>query len=66
MTERGRPVALLSPLPGALTGPIARLAEEGRLVRPALADHASMPAPLPPSDGARLSELLDDARADTV
>jgi antitoxin (DNA-binding transcriptional repressor) of toxin-antitoxin stability system len=64
VTDRGRPVALLSPLPGALNGPVARLVEQGRLVRPALAGSAGLPTPLPAGEGASLSELLDAARTD--
>jgi len=66
VTDRGRPVALLSPLPGALSGAVARLAEQGRLVRRAIAGSASLPPPLPASSGVSLSELLDDARADKL
>ena len=65
VTERGNPVALLSPLPGALSGPVARLAAQGRLVRPARRIRAGLPIPLPPGEGPSLSELLDEMRADT-
>ncbi len=43
VTDRGRPVALLSPLPEA--GPLERLRAAGE-VDPATADLAELPAPL--------------------
>ena len=62
VTERGRPVALLSPLPGAPSGAIARLAMRGKIVRIAPRGRRDLPQPLPESDGPSLSELLDDSR----
>jgi prevent-host-death family protein len=44
VTDRGRPVALLSPLPEA--GPLERLRAAGE-VDPAVADPDELPAPLP-------------------
>ena len=44
VTDRGRPVALLSPLPEA--GPLQRLRAAGE-VDPAVADFEGLPAPLP-------------------
>lgn len=65
VTERGTPVALLSPLPGAPGGAIARLAAQGRIVRMAIAPRETMPPPLD-LPGVDLSAALDEQRADRV
>lgn len=65
VTDRGRPVARLSPLPKGETL-IDRLIAEGKMT-PATADLASLGPPLPPTPGARpLSEVLDELREDKI
>ncbi len=64
VTDRGRPVALLSPLPEA--GPLERLRAAGE-VDPAVADFEELPAPLPLQAGkeppsAVLARLRRDER----
>jgi prevent-host-death family protein len=64
VTDRGRPVALLSPLPEA--GPLERLRAVGE-VHPAVADFEELPAPLPLRPGqeapsAVLARLRRDER----
>ena len=65
VTEHGRPVALLRPLPPG-EAYIERLIAEGRATRPAgsLAD-LGPPLPLEPGER-RLSEVLDEIRADKI
>lgn len=65
VTDRGRPVAQLSPLPG--DDVIARLVREGRIARVATRDLADLPPPLPPRPGSRpLSDVLDELREDKI
>jgi prevent-host-death family protein len=64
VTDRGRPVALLSPLPEA--GPLERLRAAGE-VSPAMADLDELPPPLPLEAGqeppsAVLARLRSDER----
>jgi prevent-host-death family protein len=64
VTDRGRPVALLAPLPES--SPLARLRETGE-VEPATADLDDLPAPLPLTPGreppsAVLARLRRDER----
>jgi prevent-host-death family protein len=64
VTDRGRPVALLSPLPEA--GPLERLRAAGE-VAPAMADLDELPPPLPLQPGqeppsAVLARLRRDER----
>ncbi len=64
VTDRGRPVALLSPLPAA--GPLERLRAAGD-VDPATADLSELPPPLPLQPGqeppsAVLARLRRDER----
>ncbi len=64
VTDRGRPVALLSPLPEA--GPLERLRAAGE-VEPAAADLEELPPPLPLQPGqeppsAVLARLRRDER----
>jgi prevent-host-death family protein len=64
VTDRGRPVALLSPLPQA--APLERLRAAGE-VNPAMADLDELPAPLPLQAGleppsAVLARLRRDER----
>lgn len=62
ITDRGRPVALLVPLPAGNI--IERLAREGRLTR-AMRDFRDLPPPLPVEPGQPLlSEILEQMRAD--
>lgn len=62
ITDRGRPVALLVPLPA--DNVIERLAREGRLKR-ATRDFRNLPPPLPAIPGQLLpSETLEQMRAD--
>jgi prevent-host-death family protein len=57
ITDRGRPVAQLSPLPAS---PLARLLSAGR-ARPPRGDVAALPTPMP---GPGLSEVLAAQRDD--
>jgi prevent-host-death family protein len=62
ITDRGRPVALLAPLPDK--GPTAQLRASGDLAASEL-DLASLPAPLPlPSGREAPSEVLERLRRD--
>jgi prevent-host-death family protein len=62
ITDRGRPVAVLSPLPGE--GPSAQLRATGDLVA-AERDLASLPAPLPLAPGEEPpSRVLERLRLD--
>ncbi len=65
VTDRGRPVARLAPLPAA-ESILDRLIAEGKMT-PASADIASLGPPLPPTPGARpLSEIVDELREDKI
>ncbi|MGI8658993.1 MAG: type II toxin-antitoxin system Phd/YefM family antitoxin [Candidatus Limnocylindria bacterium] len=65
VTDRGRAVARLAPLPKA-DGVLDRLIVEG-IVNPATADIGSLGPPLRPTPGARsLSELVDELRGDKI
>ena len=62
VTDRGRPVALLVPLPRG--GPFERMIAEGK-IRPAQGDLRDLGPPLPPKPGVPLpSEILEEMRAD--
>lgn len=62
VTDRGRPVALLVPIPAR--DPLERLEAEGRLAR-AEGDLLELGAPLPPAAGEPLpGEVLAGMRAD--
>jgi len=64
VTEHGRPVAVLAPLPKG-ADPIARLEREGRIARHASGRIEDLGPPLPPVPGAKpLSEILDELRED--
>lgn len=66
VTERGRPVAVLAPLPEPST--LERLRLEGRL-RPATGSLADLPPPIKvddPNISARIREALEETRADTI
>ena len=61
VTDRGRPVALLGPIP---EDPIERMIAEGRL-RPAVGDWRDLPLPEPATPGRPLpSEILEEERAE--
>ena len=63
VTEHGRPVAVLAPLPPANESVLDRLIREGH-ARPAKGDLLDV-KPLPPiTDGPTLSEILAEQRAD--
>ncbi len=65
VTDRGRPVARLAPLPKA-ESMLDRLIAEGKAT-PATADLLDLGPPLPPTPGARpLSELIDEMREDKI
>lgn len=65
VTDRGRPVARLSPLPSGGTL-LERLIADGT-VTPATADLESLGPPVPPRPGARpLSEIVDEMREDKI
>lgn len=65
VTDRGRPVARLAPLPKGQSI-LDRLIAEGT-VTPATADLASLGPPVPPTAGARpLSEVIDEMREDKI
>lgn len=55
VTDRGRPVALLSPLPEA--GPLERLRAAGEVTEPA-GDWAGLPEPLPLEPGQEAPSLV--------
>jgi prevent-host-death family protein len=63
VTERGRPVAVLAPLPPA-AGAMARLVAAGRLTAPARDLDALLPPEGPPST--TLSRALAQERADRL
>jgi prevent-host-death family protein len=67
VTERGRPVAVLGPLPET-AGILERLEAEGRLSRPKgdIRDLLPPPGEPDPELSRRLREALEEQRADTV
>lgn len=65
MTDHGRPVAVLGPLPERMTA-LDRLVAEGRLI-PARRKLRDLSPPLPPaSDGPSLSELIEEGREERL
>jgi prevent-host-death family protein len=62
VTERGEPVAILAPIPGA-SAALRRLAAEGRLAQ--LGGGLGELDPPPPGD-ASISDALDDLRGERV
>lgn len=65
VTDRGRPVARLAPLPKT-NSVLDRLIAEGK-VRPATRSLRDVPPPLPPTPGARpLSQVIDELREDSI
>jgi prevent-host-death family protein len=63
VTERGQPVAVLAPLPEAMT-PLGRLLLSGRVLRPATRSLADLPPPLKMDLKPTLSEILQELRED--
>jgi prevent-host-death family protein len=63
VTARGRPVAMLTPLPEA--GLWERLVAEGRIQPPARAPH-DLPPPVDAPGRPSLSEILDEVREDRI
>lgn len=61
VTERGEPVARLTPLPDRPTSIYERMVAEGRIT-PATRRWEDLPAPLPPLPGKQLSEVLREMR----
>jgi prevent-host-death family protein len=65
VTDRGRPVARLAPLPAG-ESILDRLIAEGKAT-PASRKLRDLPPPLPPTLGARpLSEIVDEMREDKI
>jgi prevent-host-death family protein len=66
VTNRGRAVAVLGPLPGA-GDPIDRLEAEGRIARRATLDILDLgPPPKPEPGEMSISEALDEQREDRI
>jgi prevent-host-death family protein len=61
VTERGEPVAHLTPLPGRPTSTYERMLAEGRIT-PARRRWEDLPKPLPPKRGKQLSDVLREMR----
>lgn len=66
VTERGQPVARLTPLPERMDV-ISRLEADGRIVRRARRDLSDLgPVPKRPPGARPLSEVLDELREDRI
>lgn len=66
VTERGSPVARLTPLTSANSA-LARLAAQGRLAQIGKGNLSELPPPPPARPGERpLSEILDELREDRI
>jgi len=61
VTERGEPVARLTPLEGQATSRIQQMIEEGRIT-PATRKWEDIPPPLPALKGKPLSQILQEMR----
>ena len=61
VTERGAPVARLTPLEGRATSTIERLMAEGRIT-PGTRSHEDLPQPLPALKGKPVSQILSEMR----
>lgn len=64
VTERGRPVAVLAPLPEP-SDSLARMVAEGRAI-PADVPVDALPPPLPNRGGPTLSAVVSELRGDRV
>lgn len=65
VTDRGKPVAMLAPLPEAAT-PLQRLILEGRVVQVATRNLADLGPPLKIKVRVPLSKILDELREDRI
>lgn len=65
VTDRGRPVAMLAPLPERMT-PLQRLAAQGLIIRPATVRLEDLGPPLDIKLRVPLSEILEELRADRI
>ena len=66
VTNRGRAVAVLAPLPGA-SDPMDRLEAEGRIARRATVDVSDLPPPVKlPAGSMSVSEALDEQREEKI
>jgi prevent-host-death family protein len=65
VTQRGRPVALLLPVERD-EDPMARLEARRLIVRRATRMVDDLPAPLDPTPGQSISEMLDEQRRDRL
>jgi prevent-host-death family protein len=61
VTERGEPVARLTPLEGRPMSRIERMIADGR-IKPATRTWEELPPPLPALEGPSLSEILQEMR----
>jgi prevent-host-death family protein len=61
VTERGEPVARLTPLEDRPTSIIEQMIADGRIT-PATRRIEDLPAPLPPLEGKTLSQILQEMR----
>jgi prevent-host-death family protein len=65
VTERGKPVAVLAPLPEEMT-PMGRLLLSGRVLRPATGRIQDLPPPIRIRSRMTLSQALEEQRADRL
>lgn len=65
VTDRGRPVAMLGPLPERMT-PLGRLVAQGLIVRPATVRLEDLGPPPDIKVRVPLSEILDELRSDRI
>lgn len=65
VTDRGRPVAMLAPLPERMT-PLQRLAAQGLIIRPATVRLEDLGPPLDIKLRVPLSVILEELRADRI
>ena len=61
VTERGEPVARLTPLPDRPRSKIEQMIADGRIT-PATREWKDLPPPLPPRAGKPLSQILQEMR----
>lgn len=67
VTDRGKPVAQLNPLPSADDDVIARLVRQGRVAHVGIGSLADLPPPPPaPPAGISISEALQEIREDKI